>query len=89
MVQSDFCQFEAPFLIYVRFSIASLSGILRLYQSELLQLSTIEDVGGFLGKLPSSLDSDTLFSQIESIQLTSKKFQQVLQQEHLKDSSNR
>ncbi len=49
-----------------------LSGILKLHQSDLLdlELNTIEDVGGFLGKLPPSLDSEVLFGRIH---VTSKK----------------
>ena len=66
-----------------------LSGILKLHQSDLLELNTIEDVGGFLGKLPPSLDSEVLFGQIDSIHVTSKKFQQILQQQHSRDTSNR
>ncbi|XP_064381937.1 TBC1 domain family member 12-like isoform X2 [Halichondria panicea] len=62
-------------------------GILKLHQSDLLELNTIEDVGGFLGKLPPSLDSEVLFGQIESIHVTSKKFQQTLQQQHSRDTS--
>ena len=55
------------------------SGILHLYQFKLLEFHSIEEVGQFLGTLPSSLDSETLFSHISSINLTSKHFSQVLQ----------
>jgi len=56
-------------------------GILHLYQSNLLELHALEDMGQFLGKLPESLDSETLFSHISSISLTSKRFTQTLQQQ--------
>ena len=55
------------------------AGILHLYQFKLLEFHSIEEVGQFLGTLPSSLDSGTLFSHISSINLTSKHFSQVLQ----------
>ncbi len=77
------------YLLSFNLSCLPVSGILRLHQSDLLQLATIEDVGGFLGKLPSSLDSEILFRHIDSVQVTSKKFQQILQQEHSRDTSNR
>lgn len=51
-----------------------------MYQSQLLSFSSIEDVGHFLGHLPSTLDSDMLFGSISSIPLTDKRFSQLLSQ---------
>ncbi|XP_003383946.3 PREDICTED: TBC1 domain family member 12-like [Amphimedon queenslandica] len=59
-------------------------GILNMYQHQLLQFTSIEDVGHFLGHLPSTLDSDQLFSSISSIPLTEKKFSQLLTQNKTK-----
>ena len=54
-------------------------GILRLYQSELMQFYALEDAGQFLGKLPTTISSDALFSCIDAIHLTPKRFNQVVQ----------
>lgn len=58
------------------------AGILKLFQSSLLGFRSIEDMGQFLGKLPPTMDSDTLFAQIDSIHFTSKRFKQILAQQH-------
>ena len=55
------------------------SGILKLYQSELMQFYALEDAGQFLGKLPTTISSDALFSCIDAIHLTPKRFDQVVQ----------
>jgi hypothetical protein len=55
-------------------------GILNLYQSNILELTTIADVGQFLGHLPSDLDSDSLFNSIANITLSDKKFNSMLLQ---------
>ena len=54
-------------------------GILRLYQSQLLQFCAIEDAGQFLGKLPADISSEALFGCIEATHLTPKRFDQVVQ----------
>lgn len=61
-----------------------ISGILKLYCSDLLKLNSIEDLGHFLSKLPSSMDSEALFAQIGSIHFTVRYFKQILSQEQSK-----
>lgn len=69
--------------------ISTCAGILKLYQSSLLERRSIEDMGQFLGHLPSTMDSDTLFSQIDSIHFTPKRFKQILQEQttHVPDTA--
>lgn len=64
-------------------------GILKLFQWSLLEFRSIEDMGQFLGKLPSTMDSDALFVQIDSIHSSLKKFKQILVQEQVSDSTTR
>lgn len=56
------------------------SGVLRLFQTSILERHTIEEVGQFLGRLPETIDSSVLFKHIEAVNLTPKKFMQCLQQ---------
>ena len=57
-------------------------GILKQFQSRLLDYRSIEDLGSFLGNLPAaSMNSDTLFTHIDSIHFTTKRFKQILSQE--------
>ena len=51
-----------------------------MYQSDLIELTSIEEVGQFLGRLPPNVDSDALFHHISAISLSNKKFSQVLVQ---------
>ena len=46
---------------------------------DLMKQTSIEEVGQFLGKL-SSIDCNTLFQHIGSINLPEKKFKQILSQ---------
>lgn len=55
-------------------------GILRLYQSKLLELATIEDAGSFLGRLPSDIHAETLFHSIAAISLSSRHFAETVLQ---------
>ncbi len=57
------------------------AGILRLFQSSLLEFVAIEDMGQFLGNLPSTMDSDLLFMHIDSVHFNEKRFWQILAQE--------
>ena len=49
-----------------------------MYQNEVLVLHSIEEVGQFLGHLPTDLSSDQLFAHISTIHLSEKKFHQTL-----------
>jgi len=49
-----------------------------MYQNELLKFHSIEEVGQFLGHLPTNLPSDQLFAHIVAIHLSDKKFHQTL-----------
>ena len=51
-----------------------------MYQNEMLMLHSIEEVGQFLGHLPTNLSSDQLFAHISSTHLSDKKFHQTLSQ---------
>jgi hypothetical protein len=62
-------------------------GVLRLFQNEVMERHTIEEVGQFLGHLPDSVDGDTLFQHISTINLTAKRFSQCLQQHSSSSSS--
>jgi len=58
-----------------------------MHQAELTLLHSIEEIGQFLGHLPSDLSSDQLFAHIASIHLSDKKFNHALTQfNSLKDS---
>ena len=46
-----------------------------------MSYNSIEEVGQFLGKLPTEVDSDTLFDHIASVTVT-KSFDSLLQQEN-------
>ncbi len=61
--------------------IFSLLGILKMFQLSLLDLRSIEELGQFLGKLPSTIESESLFAHIESIHFTTKRFTQILSQQ--------
>ena len=54
-------------------------GILRMHQSQLLELGSIEEIGPSLSRL-FMVDSDTLFQHIEAISVSDKKFKQLLKQ---------
>ena len=51
-----------------------------MYQNEVLVLHSIEEVGQFLGHLPTDLSSDQLFAYISTIHLSERKFNQTLAQ---------
>ena len=51
-----------------------------MFQTEIMERHTIEEVGQFLGHLPETIDSDVLFQHIAAVNLTAKKFAQCLQQ---------
>jgi len=58
-----------------------------MHQTELLLLHSIEEIGQYLGHLPTDLSSDQLFAHITSVHLSEKKFNQALVQfSSLKDS---
>lgn len=57
-----------------------LSGVLRMFQTHIMERHTIEEVGQFLGHLPEDIDCDLLFQHIAAVNLTAKKFSQCLQQ---------
>jgi len=58
-----------------------------MHQAELMLLHSIEEIGQFLGHLPSDLSSDQLFAHITSIHLSDKNFNHTLAQfSSLKDS---
>ena len=63
------------------------TGVLRLFQNEVMERHTIEEVGQFLGHLPDFVDGDTLFQNISTINLTAKRFSQCLQQHSSSSSS--
>ena len=63
------------------------AGILKLFQSDLLECRSLEDLGQFLGKLPT-VDSDIFFPQIESVHFTAKKFKHILLQGQRKPASD-
>ena len=63
------------------------TGVLRLFQNEVMDRHTIEEVGQFLGHLPDFVDGDTLFQNISTINLTAKRFSQCLQQHSSSSSS--
>lgn len=68
-------------ILYIDFSnLYLLLGIIRMYQNEVLLLNSIEEVGQFLGHLPTNLSSDQLFAHISATHLSDKKFQQTLAQ---------
>lgn len=56
-------------------------GILKLGQKELTEFESIAETGQFLGKFTSDLSSEALFESIASVPLSSKHFQQLLQQQ--------
>lgn len=62
-------------------------GILRMYQSTIMEYQAIEDVGQFLGKLPPDIHSEALFQHIAASNLSSKKFSQILQQQQQQSPS--
>lgn len=51
-----------------------------MHQNEILKFHSIEEVGQYLGHLPTNLSSDQLFAHIAAIHLSDKKFQQTLAQ---------
>ena len=55
-------------------------GIIKMYRNEILVLHSIEEVGQFLGHLPTDLSSDQLFAHILTVHLSEKKFHQTLAQ---------
>ena len=68
-------------------TLSTSTGVLRLFQNEVMERHTIEEVGQFLGHLPDSVDGDTLFQHISTINLTAKRFSQCLQQHSSSSSS--
>ena len=62
------------------FIVVACAGILKMFQTELLECRSLEELGQYLGKLPP-MDSDLFFPQIESIHFTAKRFKLILSQE--------
>ena len=52
-----------------------------MFQSQMMERHTIEEVGQFLGRLPEDIDCNALFQHIAAVNLSAKKFTQCLQQQ--------
>ncbi len=49
-----------------------------MYHTHLLSLTSIEEVGYFLGHIPTNTDSDELFQTINTINISEKKYKKLL-----------
>ena len=49
-----------------------------MYHTHLLSLTSIEEVGHFLGHIPNNADSDELFQTINTINISEKKYKKTL-----------
>ena len=75
----DLYVFAPPSVIFLSTTLSTVLGILRMNQSPILELGSIEEIGPSLSRL-FMVDSDTLFQHIEAISISDKKFKQLLKQ---------
>ncbi len=59
-------------------AMVTIIGILKMYSEHLLSLTSIEEVGYFLGHMPDTTDPEVLFHTITSVSIGEKKYKRLL-----------